>query len=492
MLNPEQRAAVSSGAACTLVSACPGSGKTTVVVARALAMAQPVTCMSFTVQSAAEVTRRLQGAPHVTVGTMHSVAKAALEEEHGGGPIELVGAEEQRRMVEEELPPGGDADAALRAYGLCACSGPERPYELFAQDEGVTAALRSYDRRKGARADFDDLLTRWCGLLAARRPAPGAMALLPAEVLVDEFQDMNPLQLTILQHLRRLGCRLFCVGDCDQAIYGFRGATTDGVMRFEERFPGADVLRLQTNYRSTPEVVGLAAAFGASPMAAAAATAPGQPPRFHLFGAAQEELAWLVGRPPAVMLFRTNAQLRAMEADLRLAGLRADVLGADPVAEDTVRGLWELLAGDPWADPDAGLTREEARTLRPLVRRLRRAQSALQELPPQAEAGGRAWLLGTVHQAKGMEFDTVHLPGLLEGNFPLRTESPEEQAEERRVFYVAVTRCRHELHASCSATNALQVSEFVRRRVAPVDHRPAAAPAAAAAVPGTCTYTRRR
>jgi DNA helicase-2/ATP-dependent DNA helicase PcrA len=122
--------------------------------------------------------------------------------------------------------------------------------------EGIRAVFEAYTARKRERQllDYDDLLLCWRALAAV----PGLLPGLFDHVLVDEYQDTNALQADILAALRPDGAGLTVVGDDAQAIYGFRAASSRNIVEFTERFPGATVVRLEQNYRSSPPIVAMA------------------------------------------------------------------------------------------------------------------------------------------------------------------------------------------------------------------------------------------
>jgi DNA helicase-2/ATP-dependent DNA helicase PcrA len=122
--------------------------------------------------------------------------------------------------------------------------------------EGIRAIFRTYTSRKREQnvLDYDDLLLFWKALAAS--PASGEkLAELFDHILVDEYQDTNLLQADILAAMRPPGTDLTVVGDDAQAIYGFRSATVRNILEFPERFPGAAIVRLEQNYRSTPAIL---------------------------------------------------------------------------------------------------------------------------------------------------------------------------------------------------------------------------------------------
>jgi DNA helicase-2/ATP-dependent DNA helicase PcrA len=295
---------------------------------------------------------------------------------------------------------------------------------------------------------------------------------------------------------------LAVVGDPDQTIYTFTGATPDFLLRFSERHPGARTVTLADNYRSSPQILDLANRLVADgPRGALRATRPdGPPPAIHRFATPEAELgeilAWIraigaagVALTEIAVLVRINAQLPPIEEALTRAGvpftvrgqrffdrreirdarqllrrahpdatgvtlvdaverLFVEKLGLDDVATDTGQegrdraASLELLVGifDDLAAADPDLTIDAA------LAELDRRQAA--------EAGGstEGVNLLTYHRAKGLEWDAVYLPALDEGILPIRqAKEDEEVAEERRLLYVGITRARRFLALSSSS-----------------------------------------
>ncbi len=173
-----------------------------------------------------------------------------------------------------DRPPGGATGAHRRSprpstlasiYDRVVNTGERLPVVLerwfpwcagAAEADGIRAIFEGYTARKRERRllDYDDLLLCWRALGAV----PGLLPGLFDHVLVDEYQDTNALQADILAALRPDGAGLTVVGDDAQAIYGFRAASSRNIVQFTERFPGATVVRLEQNYRSSPPIVAMA------------------------------------------------------------------------------------------------------------------------------------------------------------------------------------------------------------------------------------------
>jgi len=289
-LNPEQRDAVETTEGPLLVLAGAGTGKTRVLTTRiahilATAKAYPsqILAVTFTNKAAREMRERIGGLIGGTVegmswlGTFHSIGVKILRRH-----VELVGLksgftilddDDQVRLLKQVIEAAGiDKDrwparqlASLidswKNRGLTPDKVPGGEAFSFAAGKGATLYAAYQARLKDLNAcDFGDLLLECLRLF---REHPDVLADYHRRfryILVDEYQDTNVAQYLWLRLLAQGSPNICCVGDDDQSIYGWRGAEVDNILRFEKDFPGAKVIRLERNYRSTANI--LAAASG--------------------------------------------------------------------------------------------------------------------------------------------------------------------------------------------------------------------------------------
>jgi DNA helicase II / ATP-dependent DNA helicase PcrA len=375
----------------------------------------------------------------------------------------------------------------------------------------VAGPLARYEAamRKRDLVDLDDLLALPVMLLAGDPALAARYRERFGFVAVDEYQDVDELQYRLLRLLTTPEANLCVIGDPDQAIYGFRGADVGFFLRFAEDFPAATTVRLTRNYRSSPAIVaGALQAIAPSTLVAErelAATAGGDAPtRITIHQAASDlaEAEFVVrsidrllggasflsldsGRADGgaehglsfadvAVLYRTDAQSGPLAEALGRAGMpfqkrSHDRLGDRPAVRALVRGLRD--PGSPAAPAGGSLA---ARLATAAAAAGDEADEALELLAPLAARCGddldrflaelalgdevdtwdpradRVSLL-TLHAAKGLEFPVVFLAGCEDGLLPLRfgpRPSPEEVAEERRLFFVGMTRARSHLFLS--------------------------------------------
>jgi DNA helicase-2/ATP-dependent DNA helicase PcrA len=299
-LNAEQRAAATHPGGPLLVLAGAGTGKTTTLAARVAwlieqgAAPERVLLLTFTRRAAREMLGRARGflartragerAGRVVGGTFHAVAHrfvrrhaAALGLPSGFGVLDAGDAADLLDLVRQDAGVGQDGTrfprkaTLLDAYSRTV--NEQRPLrEVLAEHfpwcerhgDALARLFREYGARKRALGvlDLDDLLLHWRAL-ALDEVVGARMGTAVDHVLVDEYQDVNGLQVDVVRALRGERRDVTVVGDDQQAIYGFRAASPDHILRFGEHFPGAATVALERNYRSQQPVLDVANALAA-------------------------------------------------------------------------------------------------------------------------------------------------------------------------------------------------------------------------------------
>ncbi len=604
-LNPAQREAVLHFEGPLLVLAGAGSGKTRVLTTRIARLIeehgvdpQRILAVTFTNKAAGEMRQRVERALGETpagmwVGTFHSIGARLLRREAplvGRTPsFTIYDADESLAVVKgimEELriPPKQFAPKAMHALISDAKNALVSPdeYAAVARDPMSRAAAQVYGAlepalRSNNAADFDDLLQLPVRILQDNPERLEAWRGRFQFILVDEYQDTNRAQYRFITLLGGAHHNVCVVGDDDQSIYGWRGADIRNILDFEKDFPRARVVRLEENYRSTPQILDLANVVIRANTERRGKTLRATRPdgeqvtvvgcldeRDEAETIAEEVLARrradrTLALNDVAILYRTNAQSRALEESMRRHGIPYRLIGAVRFYDRReIRDLMSYLRliANPSDDeaffraitvPRRGLgettlalLRERARTasvpmlvasirgdlvegLRPSVRtalgdfarlitdlRARAAEepvdSVLRELierikfedllraegpegterlenvremvagtaevvvddggelgltpldhflqraalitdADRQQADADAITMMTLHNAKGLEFPHVFISGVEEGLFPLSRamDEPRQLEEERRLFYVGITRAEHML-----------------------------------------------
>lgn len=285
-LNEQQRTASEYGGGHVLVLAGAGTGKTRTIIARAAHLIQRVDSkrillLTFTRRAAKEMTHRLKlmvgpAAEGVMAGTFHHFCLAMMRQmprRFRIGNATVIDRDDQVQLMklarvgfvsdDEKFPPASqlinihsyarNTNRPIRAY-------LEKHTELDPETaEKVCDVFASYEKRKRANSylDYDDILYLFVERLYEDTSLRDRLRRLYDHILVDEMQDTNPLQWLILDGLRD-PAKLFCVGDDAQSIYAFRGADFQNIHSFTQRVPNSVVLKLESNYRSTQEILDLA------------------------------------------------------------------------------------------------------------------------------------------------------------------------------------------------------------------------------------------
>ncbi|MEV0587342.1 ATP-dependent DNA helicase UvrD2 [Nonomuraea sp. NPDC050310] len=535
-LDPEQRAVAEAvrGPVCVLAGA--GTGKTRAITHRiahavrsGVVEASGVLAVTFTTRAAGELRQRLRalGAPGVQARTFHAAALRQLTyfwpRVIGGSAPSVIESKlpllvEAARLVRRTPDRAELRDLASEIEWAKVCQvGPE-DYVAAAgkhhrsppiEAEQVARLYEAYEqiRRERHLVDFETILELTAAVMTEHQEVATQIRQQYRYFVVDEYQDVNPLQKLLLDTW--LGGRddLCVVGDPNQTIYSFTGASPRYLTNFAVEHPRAAVIKLVRDYRSTPQVVGLAnlvLAKSRSPhkLELLAQRPDGPKPVFAEYDdepaeamAVAQAIRRLIERGvPAreiAVLFRVNAQSENYEEALAKADLPYVLRGAERFFErPEVRQAVVLLRGaarsaDPGqslaaevhsilsgigltAEPPSGggKAREKWESLKALadlaedlaaeggdlpafVAELER-RAAEQHAPPVEGV-----TLASLHAAKGLEWDAVFLVGLTDGMMPIiYAESPEQIEEERRLLYVGVTRARAHLHLSWSLARA--------------------------------------
>lgn len=524
-----------AGPVCILAGA--GTGKTRAITHRIAhrvvtgqIQARHVLAVTFTARAAAQLRERLAGleAHGVQARTFHAAALRQLRffaprllrgrdvPELVESKARLVILAASKAKVRADRTAARDLAAEIEwaksslvepgDYVVAAAkAGRETPLEA----SQVAAVFTEYEKvkRTSGVIDFEDLLRAMCWGIEEHSDVAEQIRAQYRHFVVDEYQDVNPLQQRLLEAW--LGGRddLTVVGDAAQTIYSFTGATSSYLVDFPRQHRGAVVVRLVRDYRSTPQVVGLANAIigqsrgvGSRLRLDLVGQRPAGPePDVRVFPdevaeatAVARRCAELIaaGTPASeiAVLFRANAQSEAYEEALAEARVpyvirggerffeRAEIRQARAAlrsaahgtpAEDLVATVSEVLRGlgwEPERPPAGGATRERWEALAALLRLAAEFRAGpneqdsglegfVAELDRRADAQHVPTVAGvtlaSLHSAKGLEWDAVFLVGLAEGTLPTSyARSFEALEEERRLLYVGITRARQWLWLS--------------------------------------------
>lgn len=545
-LNTEQWAAASASERAVAVIAGPGTGKTRTLVEHIRYLLeeqkvspQCITAVTFTNKAAAEMRQRLQAtltdkrkAAKVHIGTFHSLCLELLTQWRGS--VTLVDAA-QGLAIAQEAGQALGLEQSAKAWQQAISRRKNGLPEKASWSEALLAKYQEQLTAAGA-LDFDDLLLETLAAFGGEIDTPKASTARKRfdYLLVDEFQDINAVQLQLLLAWSKDNQQLFVIGDPDQAIYGFRGADAQCFQKLAQALGQPREIRLTENYRSAPEIVSCALAVidklpsaggqrqlkanrpagrkvqlltADSPFAEAlyVAKAINQ-----LVGGmdmldAHQQHADPVREQPLgfsdiAVLYRTHRQAALLEECLQKEGIPYVVWGRDSFLEDAevrqalaffrhmlapmdvisarqaltalgaerlaeLENAWQEVKWakeKPWklverwmAEND--LTESSALTyLRNTALTHKTLAELLQNLALGQEgdirrSGGKVYhsdavTLSTLHGAKGLEFSAVFLCGVKKGSIPLQSvHSAADPDEERRLFYVGLTRAQEEL-----------------------------------------------
>ena len=448
-LNPEQQAAVDYRGGHLIVRAGPGSGKTRMLVARAGALAHgagggDLLMITFTRKAAEEMRQRLAqtgAAGRATVSTFHALGLGILGDRPGQGP-ELIDPDERqallKRIAKEHDLRQADVELAISRAKQRLDARPEAEY---------IDAWRAYHQALDGRLDLDDLVLRAVEALDRDAALSDKWSSRFAHVLVDEYQDVNPVQVELLRKISA-SAEVTAIGDPDQAIYGFRGAERALFDSFEMTFTGAAALTLGRNYRNAEPVLASAGALmRAEREAQAMAAMAGPGPLITCREAADPmaEARWIAGQVVDLLGGLDSRQVEG-GADAKGKGYGA----ADIAVLYRLHAQAGLIAE---ALSEAGVPLQVA------------ADRPLAELDPLDLRAQRVSLL-SMHAAKGLEFPVVFIAGLESGLLPYEppNKPPAEAAEERRLLYVAMTRAKRRLYFSRAMRRTLFGKSYAPER----------------------------
>lgn len=613
-LNEEQLKVVQNAEGPTLVLAGAGSGKTRTITYRVAYLLERgvrpsnILLVTFTNKAAREMTGRLEhilgsSSGGLWTGTFHSIANrllrtyaprlgfqqnfTILDSDDSASLIRVCIKDAHVSTAGRRFPSPRVVQAMISLSRNAFTALPqiiEERHVSFIERTGelVDVAERYAEKKRESNAmDFDDLLIHFHTLLANEPCVEERLAEQFQYILVDEYQDTNALQANIVNRLASKHRNILVVGDDAQSIYSFRGADIQNILGFENQFTSCKTYRLETNYRSTPEILELANASIAQNVsqyekALKAVRSSGEMPSVVRAYSAREEATFilqqvdqLLGKGAAakdiVVLFRATYQSQALEFELMRAGVAYEYRGGmrfferahvkdvlayiraienpkDTAAWLRLLGLQQgiglvsaqkiVAALHEIVGEDAHLQKEHLAALASRVPARSRAgfnaaaetlcaalaQTSLSEqisrivkvsyleyleseYPNAAdrledlhqleqfaisyEANRQLFLeevtlrdeftgaeetraedriiLSTIHQAKGLEWDTVFVMGLCDGQFPNHRAMAEEGGleEERRLFYVAVTRAKRSLFLTYSTTGSGRATEFM-------------------------------
>lgn len=540
-LDEDQRRAASAprGPVCILAGA--GTGKTRTITYRLGHLVQQgfvnprqVLAVTFTTRAAGEMRDRLNhmGVSGVQARTFHSAAMRQLKyfwPQIAGSTewqlanerfpmvanaVRSVGLENNVDMIRDVLGEIDWAKSSLASPAGYEAALAKTTRKAPADPAKVAQAYYQYEQMKlrgpVTLLDFNDLLIHVAGALENSPGVAEEFRQQYRSFVVDEYQDVTPLQQRVLDAWLGERDDLTVVGDANQTIYSFNGATPDFLLNFSRKYPHAAVVKLQRDYRSTPEVTNLANTVISKAKGRVAGTRlelqgmrpAGPEPSFDAYESEEIEAKEVAGKVltllnqgvPAreiAVLYRINAQSEAFEQALSDAGVvyqvrggigffsRAEIVEAlkqlsraaqrTDLPNDPLRVTRAALAplGYSSQEPEGAQARERWQSLKALVDLVEMLvndiegidlRGVVQELYRRAEDRQNPSVdgvtLASLHAAKGLEWDAVFLVGLNENMLPIthaiKSGDPEKIEEERRLFYVGITRARVHLHCSWS------------------------------------------
>lgn len=522
-LDEDQRKVALSLIGPMAVLAGAGSGKTRAITHRiaygietGVYSPDKVLALSFTTKAAGEMRSRLAhlGVNGVSCRTFHATALSQLSTfwqaviggdfpkiRSGKSTLLTMAADQLSLKLTTETLRGIASEIEWRKVRMMSPAQyagivESRPIPQAITADAAISVMAAYERIKDARRelDFEDVLLVNLGMIENEERVAARIREQLRFFVVDEYQDVSPVQRALLDAWRGERGDVCVVGDPNQTIFSFAGASAEHLLKFEREFVGAKTVVLENNYRSTPEIVRAANhLIPESPIALRSVGEHGPAPVTRALPTDIDEArmvaldiraAVAAGEKPEniAVLYRINAQSVVIETALAEAGISFRVRGSRFFDEQVVKETMMLLRGAQSQDPGANaalsldmLIRErfawsskppESAPDRQVWTLLNSLVTIARELPSQAtvsdlvanlsaraerdsEPAVAAVTLSTIHGAKGLEWDRVFVVGMSEGLLPLSLATTEAAiAEERRLAYVAITRAGRSLTLS--------------------------------------------
>jgi len=525
-LDPDQRAVAlaSRGPVCVIAGA--GTGKTRAIthrIAYAAAIGtmdpQKVLALTFTAKAAGEMRARLRtlGVPTVAARTIHSAALKQLlyfwPSVFGGRTPDLMTTKtgflteainraglsnslratsrELMRDIASEIEWAKVSQVGPTDYINEVAKRGQKPRVSPEQMVQIYTAYESIKKQELA-IDFEDVLLLCAAMLEEEREVRERVQDQYRYFTIDEYQDISPIQQRLINAWLGTRTDICVVGDPAQTIYSFAGATPVFLNSFTQRFPEAEVIRLTTGYRSTPEITFAANALlrhGTMGQELIAFNSHGSKPivtgyddeSAEIRGVMDEINALLLGgtQPQEIaILARTNAQLKGAERAMLAQNIPYQVRNTERFFErrevrdflSQVRKASVIPAeGQGWIDELRSLAQpyltgeaiDGIAALLHLARELdddenfspKTLRTYLREVEDRVQQNNPPTMpvvtLATLHAAKGLEWERVFLIGASDGQLPLTNSAGESAVEEeRRLFYVGITRAKADLHIS--------------------------------------------
>ena len=535
-LDSEQLAVVTAirGPVCVIAGA--GTGKTRVITNRiAYAINSGVTdptkvlALTFTARAAGEMRARLRalGVPNVSARTFHSAAikqllyfwpyafggqfpsllttksgfvSQAIERAEVAVPAqaavlrEIAGEIEWAKVL--EISPENYHEKAIESNRLVKFPNNKSANENLGMISQVYEAYESLKRQERT-LDFEDVLLLTVGMLEEDRGVRERIRDQYRYFTVDEYQDVSPIQQRLLNLWLGNREEICVVGDAAQTIYSFAGATSNFLLNFKNRFPNAQVFRLSTGYRSTPEIINtanqilrVANLVSDHGIELQSVNTHGEKPLVNGFSSAADEISYVATEvkkqidsgtdsSDIAILARTNAQLDQVKSALNNLRVASQIRSGERFFERVdVRDAMRLIRGASVLPSEGGdWFADLVSVLQPfgdadyVTAFLRLARSIkdnggenmrafLREIEDRAEQNNPPILpgvtLSTFHGAKGLEWDHLYLIGISEGVLPMGNDLN----EERRLFYVGVTRAKQRINITYAGKPSVFLAQF--------------------------------